>query len=67
VKTLISVIGGSALVAMGALTAAIVQEHAQTAQVASAGPMTIGSTSVQDTPAPTPATSVAVPAVKAGS
>jgi hypothetical protein len=67
VKTLIAVIGGSALVAIGALTAAIVQEHAQTAQVASSGTMSIGSTSKQETPATTPATAVAVPAIKAGS
>jgi hypothetical protein len=67
VKTLITVIGGSALVAIGALTAAIVQEHTQTAQVASSDTMSIGSTSTQETPATTPATAVAVPAVKAGS
>ena len=66
-KTLISVIGGSAFIAVGALAAAIVQESAQTAQVASSGTMSIGSTSKQETPATTPATAVAVPAVKAGS
>jgi hypothetical protein len=67
VKALIAVIGGSALVAFGALAAAIVQEHTQTAQVASSDTMSIGSTSTQETPATTPATAVAVPAIKAGS
>jgi hypothetical protein len=52
---------------VGALAAAIVQESAQTAQVASSGTMSIGSTSKQETPATTPATAVAVPAVRAGS
>jgi hypothetical protein len=67
VKTLITVIGGSALVAMGAITASIVQEHTQPANVAGSGTMSIGATSTQETPATTPATAVAAPAVKAGS
>ena len=66
-KTLIAVIGGSALVAMGAMTVAIAQEHMQPAQVASSGTMSMGATSTQETPATTPATGVAVPAIKAGS
>ena len=66
-KTLITVIGGSALVAMGALGTAIVQEHTQPAVVAGSGTMSIGATSTLETPATTPATAVAAPAVKAGS
>jgi hypothetical protein len=66
-KSLLVVIGGSALVAMGAVTIAIAQEHTQQAQVASSGTMSMGSTSTQETPATTPATAVASPAVKAGS
>ncbi len=52
---------------MGAVTIAIAQEHMQPAQVASSGTMSMGATSTQETPATTPATGVAVPAVKAGS
>jgi hypothetical protein len=66
-KTLIVAIGGSALVVMGAVTMAIAQEHTQPAQVASSGTMSMGATSTQETPATTPATAVAAPAVKAGS
>jgi hypothetical protein len=60
---LAAVVGGSAVVAAGALTLAIGQEQAP-AVVTSSG-MTVGATSTQETPASTPTTSVAVPAVKA--
>lgn len=66
-KTVIAVIGGSALVAMGAMTIAIAQEHTQPTQVVSSGTMSMGSTSTQVTPATTPETAIAKPAVKAGS
>ncbi|RDH79193.1 hypothetical protein DVS77_07035 [Mycolicibacterium moriokaense] len=66
-KTLIAVIGGSALVAIGAATVAIVQDHGQAAQVVSSGTMSMGGTSTQETPPATPETTVAAPAVKAGS
>ena len=65
-KTVIAVIGGSALVAMGAMTFAITQEQTQSTQMVSSGTMNMGPTSVQETPA-TPETAVAAPAVKAGS
>ena len=61
------VIGASVLVAMGAVGVAIAQEHMQPARVASSGTMSMGATSTQETPATTPATPVASPAVKAGS
>ena len=66
-KTLVAVIGGSALVAMGAVTIAIAQEQTQTTQMVSSGTMSMGTTSTQETPPTTPETSVAAPAVKAGS
>jgi hypothetical protein len=64
VKVLIAVIGGSAVVAMGAVNAAITQEQATSTVVTSSG-MTVGATSKQETPPPTPQTSIAVPTVKA--
>lgn len=64
VRMLAAVVGGSAVVAAGALTLAIGQEPAAPAVVTSSG-MTVGATSTQETPASTPTTSVAVPAVKA--
>ncbi len=66
-KTLIAVIGGSALVVMGAMTIAVAQEHAQPTQMVSSGTMNMGSTSTIQTPPSTPETAVARPAVKAGS
>jgi hypothetical protein len=64
VKMLAAVIGGSAVVAMGALTMTIAQEQTAPAVVTSSG-MTVGATSTQDTPPPTPDTAIAVPTVKA--
>jgi hypothetical protein len=64
VKMLAAVIGGSAVVAMGAVTLAITHEQAMPAEVASSG-MTVGATSKQETPPPTPETSIATPTVKA--
>jgi hypothetical protein len=64
VKMLAAVIGGSAVVAVGALTMAISQEHASPADLTSSG-MTVGATTTQETPPGTPETTVAVPAVKA--
>ncbi len=63
-KMLAAVIGGSAVVAMGALTMAITQEQAVPAEVASSG-MTVGATTKQETPPPTPEIAIAVPTVKA--
>jgi hypothetical protein len=64
VKLMAAVIGGSAVVAMGALTMAITQEQATPATVTSSG-MTVGATTTQETPPAVPETTVAVPAVKA--
>ena len=64
VKMLAAVIGGSAVVAAGALTIAISQEQAAPASITSSG-MTVGATSTQETPPAVPETTIAVPAVKA--
>jgi hypothetical protein len=64
VKMLAAVIGGSAIVAMGAVTMALTQEQATPATVTSSG-MTMGATTKQETPPPVPETSIAVPTVKA--
>jgi hypothetical protein len=64
VKMLAAVIGGSAVVAMGALTMAISQQQASPATLTSSG-MTVGATSTQETPPTAPATTLAVPVVKA--
>jgi hypothetical protein len=64
VRLMAAVIGGSAVVAAGALTLAIGQEHAGPAQLTSSG-MTVGDTSTQETAPSAPATSLAVPIVKA--
>ncbi|HJT94311.1 MAG TPA: hypothetical protein VJ777_20635 [Mycobacterium sp.] len=64
VKMLAAVIGGSAVVAMGAVTMAITQEEATPAVVTSSG-MTVGATTRQEAPPAAPETSIAVPTVKA--
>jgi hypothetical protein len=64
VKMLAAVIGGSAVVAAGALTMAIGQEHAESTTITSSG-MTVGATSTQETPPTAPETTIAVPLVKA--
>jgi hypothetical protein len=64
VKMLAVVIGGSAVVAAGALTMAIGQEQASPVTVTSSG-MTVGATTTQETPPAVPETTLAVPAVKA--
>ena len=66
-KKLLAVIGGSAVVALGA--AAFAAGHGQVGptQVVSSGTMSMGATSTQETPPTAPDTTVAEPAVKAGS
>jgi len=64
VKMLAAVIGGSAVVAMGALTMAIAQEQGTTATLTGSG-MRVGATSTQETPPSAPATTFAEPVVKA--
>jgi len=63
VKMLAAVIGGSAIVAAGALSMAISQQAAP-ATITSSG-MTVGATSTQETPPAAPETTIAVPLVKA--
>ena len=64
VKMLAAVIGGSAVVAAGALTMAISQEQASPATITSSG-MTVGATSTQETAPTAPETTRAEPVVKA--
>ena len=64
VKMLAAVIGGSAIVAMGALTMAISQQEATPASISSSG-MPVGATTTQTTPGAGPETTMAVPVVKA--
>jgi hypothetical protein len=64
VKLLAAVIGGSALIAMGALSMAIHQEQTGPDTVAKSTTMSIGSTSTDTTPPTVEATSMAVPTIK---
>ena len=64
VKLLTAVIGGSAVLAAGAMTMAITQEQATPATITGSG-MTTGATTTQETPPAAPETSLAVPVVKA--
>jgi hypothetical protein len=64
VKMLAAMIGGSAVVAMGALTMAITQEQTMPATITGSG-MTVGATSTQETAPSAPETTLAAPAVKA--
>jgi len=63
-KMLAAVIGGSAVVAMGALTMAITQEQTTPATITGSG-MTVGATSTQETAPSAPETTLAEPVVKA--
>jgi hypothetical protein len=63
IKMLSAVIGGSALVAMGALTMAIGQEQIGTDTIAKST-MQVGATSTQTTPPTVEATSMAAPAMR---
>jgi hypothetical protein len=73
VKVIAAVIGGSAVVAMGALSVALHEEQAPGASGGVAtgatfiqgGGMTLGQTATTTTPPAAPETSVAVPPVKA--
>ena len=64
VKLLTAVIGGSAVLAAGAMTMAITQEQATPATITGSG-MTTGATTTQETPPAAPETTLAVPVVKA--
>jgi hypothetical protein len=63
VKLLAAVIGGSGVVAMGALSVAVAQENAGEESAAKSTTMTIGSTSTETTPALVEATTMAAPAM----
>ena len=72
VKVFAALIGGSAVVAMGALSVALHEEQASSASGGVAtgatfiqGSMTMGQTATTTTPPAVPETSVAVPPVKA--
>jgi hypothetical protein len=73
VKVFAAIIGGSAVVAMGALSVALHEEQASGASGGAAtgatfiqgGDMTLGETATTTTPPAAPETSVAVPPVKA--
>jgi hypothetical protein len=64
VKMLSAVIGGSAIVAMGALSMAIGQEQAGPDAIAKSTTMSVGATSTETTPPTVEATSMAVPTIK---
>ena len=64
-KTLFAVIGGSALIAIGAVGVAVAQQQTP-AQMVGSGQMSMGATMTQTTPPTVPDTAQAVPAVKAG-
>jgi uncharacterized membrane protein YkgB len=64
VKLLVAVIGGSGVIAMGALSVAIAQEQAGQESAAKSTTMTIGSTSTETTPQLVEATTMAAPALR---
>jgi hypothetical protein len=64
VTVLSAVIGGSAIVAMGALTMAVGQEQVGPDTLAKSTTMSVGATSTATTPPTVEATSMAVPAMK---
>ncbi|MDT5210279.1 MAG: hypothetical protein QOF67_2694 [Mycobacterium sp.] len=63
VKMLVALIGGSGVLAMGALSAAFGQEQASQVSVAKAS-MNIGSTTTETTPPLVEVTTMAAPALK---
>jgi hypothetical protein len=63
-KLLAAVIGGSGVIAIGALSVAVAQEHAGEDSAAKSTTMTIGSTSTETTPAEVEATTMAAPALR---
>ena len=64
VKVLAAVVGGSAIVAMGALTMAVGHEQAGPETVAKSTTMSVGASSTATTPPTVEATSMAAPAIK---
>ncbi len=64
VKMLAAIIGGSAVVAIGAMNAALTQEAHTGQDLAKSTTMTLGSTSTETTPPTAPAIGEAAPAIK---
>jgi len=64
VKLLAAVIGGSGVIAMGAISVAIAQEQAGQESAAKSTTMTIGSTSTETTPPTVEATTMAAPGLR---
>ena len=64
VKLLAAVIGGSGVIAMGAMSVAIAQNQAGQDSAAKSTTMTIGSTSTETTPPTVEATTMAAPALR---
>jgi hypothetical protein len=64
VRLLAAVIGGSGVVAMGALSMAIHQQEAGPDTMAKSTTMSIGSTTTETTPASIEATTMAAPAMR---
>ena len=64
VKLLAAVIGGSAVVALGALSLTAVQEHAGPQPLAKSTSMTVGATSTETTPSTVEATTMAAQAIR---
>jgi hypothetical protein len=63
VKLLVALVGGSGVLAMGALSAAFGQEQAGQESVATSSVMNVGSTTTETTPALVEATTMAAPAM----
>lgn len=63
VKVFAAIIGGSAVVALGAMNAAFTQEHASQ-DVAKSSTMTVGATSTETTPPTAPVIGEAAPSIK---
>jgi hypothetical protein len=63
IKVLAAIVGGSAVVAIGAMNAALAPEHAEQ-DVAKGSPMTVGATSTQTTPPTAPVVAEASPSIK---
>jgi len=64
VKLLVALIGGSGVIAVGALSMAFGQEQAGQESVAKSSSMNIGATTTETTPPLVEATTLAAPAIK---
>jgi hypothetical protein len=63
VRVLAAIVGGSAVVALGAMNAGLVQEHGGQ-DLAKSGSMTVGATTTETTPPTAPAVGEAAPSIK---